>query len=228
MRYWLTEFERDVAIAGEVRSRLWYATRRAGLEPAAPAGRGRATARARARATGRGARRSRGAARLPGRRSSCSAPIDDAARERLAAGMRRLDFTAGEPIVQQGAAGDSLYVVQRGEVGVRIQVDGSTAEVATLGPGEVFGEMSLLTGEPRSATCTARTEVTCYVIERAAFQPVLAERPQVAEHLSATLAARQAELDAQRDGLSAVTRPAPEAEGRSRLLGRMRDLFGID
>lgn len=226
VRYWLTEFERDSPIASEVRMRLWYASRRAGFEThphlygVALSGTGTAN-------------HGDGAADDPTDRIALLrmvelfAPLDDAARERLARRMRRLDFTAGEPIVLQGAGGNSLYVVQRGEVGVRIQVEGSIGDLATLGPGDIFGEMSVLTGEPRAATCTARAETTCYKIDRRAFEEVLAAQPAIAEHFSATLAARQTRLEAQREGLSAAARARVEADRRRQILVRVRDLFGI-
>lgn len=226
VRYWFTEFERDAAIASEVRARLWYAARRAELDPPPPA-----TVVARPPeaepAKLADARRHEQAERVALLRAvELLAPLDDAVRERLAGRMRRLNFTAGESIFHQGAAGDSLYLVDRGEVGVRIQVDGSTAEVARLGRGEFFGEMSLLTGEPRAASCVARTEA-CYVIDSAACEALLAERPEIAERLSATLSIRQAALEAEREGLSAAARGRLDADQRSRILTRIRDLFGV-
>jgi CRP-like cAMP-binding protein len=224
VRYWLTEFERDAAIAGEVRSRLWYAARRAGLESPPPVLVGRRVdlAMPPPASTTEDAERQTVLRRVP-----LLAPLDPPTLERLAAGMRRQDFTAGEVVVRQGTSGDSLYVVQRGEIGIRVEHDGSTAEMAMLGPGQIFGEMSLLTGAPRSATCVARTEAVCWVIDRSAFEPVLLERPEIAEHFSATLAARQSALDAHRDDLSAVSRQRLEADRQSRLLSSIRDLFGI-
>jgi small-conductance mechanosensitive channel/CRP-like cAMP-binding protein len=228
VRYWLTEFDREAGIAGEVRSRLWYATRRAGLEPAAPAFIVARVPEADV-ATVRASRPDDHAERMALLRGvELFGSLTDETRARLADGMRRLEFTAGEPIVQQGASDDALYVVQRGEIGIHVEVEGSSSEVAALGPGEVFGEMSLITGEPRSATCTARTEVACYVIDRVTLQGVLDEQPEIAEHLSTTLAARQTRLDAERDGLSAVSRTRLESERRSRMRDRIRDLFGMD
>jgi CRP-like cAMP-binding protein len=101
------------------------------------------------------------------------------------------------------------------------------AEIARLGRGEIFGEGSVLTGEPRVATCIARTEVTCYAIDRRSFEALLAETPEIAEHLSHTLADRQIDLEKQIAGLSNTTRVRVEADHRSRLLGRIRDIFGI-
>ena len=65
------------------------------------------------------------------------------------------------------------------------------------------------------------------MIERAAFETMLADRPEIAEHFSATLAARQSALEAERAGVSAAARRRQEDDQRSRLLGRIRDLFGI-
>lgn len=223
VRYWITEFERDSSIASDVRVRLWYAGRRAGFETV-PHLYGLTVAEA----TAADDAPDTPAARLALLRAAeLFAPLDDPACERLVRRMRRLEFTAGEPIVHQGASGDSLYVVQRGDVAVRVQVDGSTADVATLGPGDIFGEMSVLTGEPRAATCTARSETTCYAIDRGAFEEVLEERPTIAEHFCATLARRQTQLESQREGLSAAIRARREADRRSQILGRVRELFGI-
>jgi small-conductance mechanosensitive channel/CRP-like cAMP-binding protein len=224
VRYWLSEFERQPDIESDVRARLWYATRRAGLEvgppstvltlpPPSAAAERALSERAERIALLRGVQ--------------MLAPLEDSDRERLADRMRRLEFTAGEPIFYQGTAGDSLYVVERGEVGVSVQADGASAEVARLGRGEIFGEMSLLTGEPRTASCIACTEVTCYMLGRAAFEELLAQRPEIAEGFSAIMASRHAALTAQREGLSAAARIRLEGDQRSRLLDRMRDLFRI-
>jgi CRP-like cAMP-binding protein len=87
--------------------------------------------------------------------------------------------------------------------------------------------MALLTGEPRNASCTARTEVSCYVIHRADFENLLAHPPEIAERLAAVLASRQAALEAEREGLSAAAQARREAEQHSRLRTRIRDLLGI-
>jgi small-conductance mechanosensitive channel/CRP-like cAMP-binding protein len=224
VRYWISEFELDAAIAGEVRVRLWYAARRAGLVERPPLA---VVATVEAEASQDDRRPLDWDARLELLRSvDLLAALDDAGRQRFALGMRRLDFAAGEVILRQGTEGDALYLVDRGEVGVRIDVDGSTSEIATLGRGNVFGEMALLTGEPRVATCVARTEVSCYAIERGPFEVLLAERPEIAGDFARTLAARRSALEAQRLGLSAAARARLEADERSRLLTRVRDVFG--
>lgn len=228
VRYWMTEFERDASIASEVRSRLWYATRRAGLDPPPPA-----IVMARSMEVDPTSRTEYAAHDRAVRVELLNgvellAPLDTGAREQLAMRMQRLEFTAGEPVFHQGTIGDTLYVVDRGEVGVTVQAeDGSIAELARLGRGEIFGEMALLTGEPRAATCIARTELTCYAIDRRSFEKLLADKPEIASDLSRTLARRQTELEGQIAGMSVTAGGRVEADHRSRFLSRIRDLFGL-
>src|SRR5438477_3429429 len=72
-------------------------------------------------------------------------------------------FGRGERVIEEGAEGDSMFVLLRGAAQVSISKNGSTIPVATLTAGDCFGEMSLLTGERRSAT--VRAERDCYVME---------------------------------------------------------------
>ncbi len=78
-------------------------------------------------------------------------------RARLAAAARESLYAVGETVVREGDAGSSMFVVARGEMVVTL--DPSAHEVARLGPGDFFGEMSLLTGAPRTASVTAVTDV---------------------------------------------------------------------
>src|SRR5213596_2991087 len=100
-------------------------------------------------------------------------------------------FGRGEPVIEEGSPGDSMFVLLRGEANVLVSKNGSTIQVATLSAGDCFGEMSLLTGEPRSAT--VRADRDCYVMEigKPTMAEVLRGAPNCLEQLSELLAQRK-------------------------------------
>lgn len=143
------------------------------------------------------------------------APLDDAARRALAS-QAPLLFAAGEPIVTQGAAGDSMFVVLKGRV--RVVLEPSGQEVATIPAGGVFGEMSMLTGEPRTATVKAIDDATVLEISAAEFRELALANPSLLDHVSTIVSARRTGLDEAR--ASAAASAVPEA--KQSLLARMR------
>ncbi|MFN8545259.1 MAG: mechanosensitive ion channel family protein [Candidatus Binatia bacterium] len=226
VRYWTADLERALPIDGEVRTRIWYAARRAGLEIPFPI-RTLVGTPAAIETPPIGAVPDDPARLALLRRVDLFAPLDDGERRVVATAMRRLQFATGEPIVTQGDDGDSLYLVERGQVGVYLTVGSAIRELATLRAGDVFGEMSLLTGEPRTASCVAHGDVTCYVIDRDVFQRVIAAKPGIAEPLAERLAARRVALEASREGLSVAARVRRTEEEQKRLLPRIRDFLRV-
>jgi len=95
------------------------------------------------------------------------------------------------PVVRQGEMGDSLFIVHEGLLKVTIETDNGVTEVGRIRPGQFFGEMSLMTGAPRSATVTPMVDSKGYEISREALAPVLRDRPEVATLMSEVLAERQ-------------------------------------
>ena len=104
-------------------------------------------------------------------------------------------FGRGEPVIEEGAAGESMFVMLRGAANVFVSKNGSKIQVATLRAGDCFGEMSLLTGEPRSAT--VRADGDCYVMEigKPVMGKVLSDAPTCMEQLSQLLAQRRMETE---------------------------------
>ncbi len=101
-------------------------------------------------------------------------------------------------------------------------------KLTTLQAGECFGEMGLLTGELRSASVIALTDVECYRLDKEAFIDILTRRPQIAEDISAMLARRRVELGVVREGLTeaAIRRHLRRTEGD--ILRRIREFFRLD
>jgi hypothetical protein len=99
----------------------------------------------------------------------------------LAAGFEAHEYAEGAAIVEEGAEGDSMFVVTSGRVTVTTSKGDEQVELASLGPGEFFGEAALLSGRPRTATIRASSPTDCLELTRAALDKVLAGHPRVRE-----------------------------------------------
>ena len=100
--------------------------------------------------------------------------------QRVAAISTELDFEDGEMICEQGEAGDQMYVIVSGEVRVSVrQAQQPEKEVARRKAGDVVGEMSIISGEPRVASVFAAGEVQCLCLDRLSFESLLRERPEI-------------------------------------------------
>jgi|GEM_PF-429763 len=108
----------------------------------------------------------------------------------LASGLPEVRVPAGAAIVEQGDPRPGLYVIASGEATVTVCTPGGERVVATLGPGSVVGEMSLLAGEPASATVRAVGDVEARWFERDAFWDAAQAHPQLLRNLSAIVARR--------------------------------------
>jgi len=209
--YWMDDFRRHEPINAAVRSAVWYALNRAGMEMPFPTHNVRLTEmndeRARRQDDQEYARRIDALARVDLFRALDAQRVD-----RLSRRMKLLMFGPDETILRQGDPGDSLYVIRSGTVAVRAR---------TMTAGQFFGEMSLMTGAPRSATVVAKSDVECYVVDKEAFQQILEETPELADSISDILARHQAADEAQ-----APDAP-PTAAQKTQLLAKIAAFFGI-
>lgn len=109
----------------------------------------------------------------------------------LARYARTETFAPGEVIVQMGDPGSTLYIVRTGRVSVvRDQASGGEVALATLGPGEFFGELSIFDGEKRSATVRAVEETSTVTLGRYDLVRVVSGNPQIGLSLLKSLSAR--------------------------------------
>lgn len=98
-------------------------------------------------------------------------------------------------MIEQGANGDSMFILVSGEAVVVVDRNGYQTHVASLRGGDCFGEMSLLTGEKRSASVLAQTDCEVVEIDKPILATSLKENPELLGKLSELLAQRQMETD---------------------------------
>jgi CRP/FNR family transcriptional regulator, cyclic AMP receptor protein len=119
------------------------------------------------------------------------AALDDEAQGDLRRRMDEVKLGRGDTLFSEGDPGDRLYVVSQGKVKLgRTASDGRENLLAVLGPGEMFGELSLFDPGPRTATATAVTAATLHGLGHDDLEPLLLQRPEVAGRLLAALARR--------------------------------------
>jgi small-conductance mechanosensitive channel len=147
--------------------------------------------------------------------------------EELAKSTIHLRFGAGEKIIEQGKPGKSMYILADGSAEVKVEHNGELVRVGRLGQGDCFGEISLLTGEPRTATVIAESDCEVVKIEKSAMRALLLQHPRLAETLSETLAARRTELEAEINAYRTDQPIAPSGATKESFLARLRQFFEL-
>lgn len=215
VRLWVADYAHADLIRDELYTRLWYRFDREGIEIPFPQRTVHLVPQSEANLPS--STRDELVARV-----DLFSPLTSSERARVAADFVERRFGRGERIITEGAAGHTFYLVARGTVAVRSGKN--DASVAELGPGEYFGEMSLLTGEPRTATVVAQADVVLLELDRPSFARMFAEHPGLASQLSSLLARRKSELEAAVSHLETAVDTSPEA---NRILGRLKQIFGL-
>jgi len=153
--------------------------------------------------------------------------LDQIQLNHLAIGSRRVRFGKGERIISQGDAGNSMFILATGKAEVLVEREGRAQAVGSLTAGDCFGEISLLTGEPRSATVLATLDCEVLEIEQETIGILLREHPELADSLSETVVARRSATE-----LQLASTPAngdgPETEAaKEGFLRRLRKFFQL-
>jgi small-conductance mechanosensitive channel len=231
--YWIDDFPRMNEIQGAVLSHVWYGFRRHGIQLPQPVSHIFSRPGLDVDADERRRTIERVTTLLRG--VDFLGALRQAELEHLAAEARVAPFPAGAIVVRQGEAGDSLYIVGSGRVEVLVTPHDVTSHdsgqervLATLGPGDYFGEMSLMTGALRSATVRTREDAELLILDRAALRPILVSDPVVAERLSETLTKRRDETAGSDPvaGMRALAATAP-SDLHGSLLSRIRRFFAL-
>ncbi|MBL7076167.1 MAG: mechanosensitive ion channel [Kiritimatiellae bacterium] len=149
-------------------------------------------------------------------------------RDHVAERMEERIHGAGETLVRKGDEGSTFYIILEGSTSVHLGTDTRSPQVAVLKRGEYFGEMSLLTGEERSATVVAVND--CHVLELShiVLRDLLKEKKSLAEDFAKALKARADELAKLQESVDAESRKrAGEQPSEKALLSKIWDFFGI-
>ena len=190
IKFWLEDHARWNQITDAIRTNAWYELSRRQMRIPFPI----RTVQLERRSAAEPARE-RAAARAMLRQQPLFECLSEAHLDAILAGAKFLRFGAREKLIEQGQPGDSMFVIVRGRARVNVNRNNETAEVANLVGGDCFGEMSLLTGERRSATVVA--DVDCEVVEigKAVLAGVLHQDPDLLARLSELLARRRVETE---------------------------------
>ena len=115
--------------------------------------------------------------------------LDSRELERIASSMKQRTFRAGDTVTAEGTGGVGFFVIESGEA--RVTIGGKDRR--TLGPGDYFGEVALLTDSPRTATIMAETDLRCYGLTSWDFKPLVESHSSIAWKLLQTMAKKYQE-----------------------------------
>jgi small-conductance mechanosensitive channel/CRP-like cAMP-binding protein len=130
-------------------------------------------------------------------------------------------YSKGEAIIHHGTMGESMFVVHAGRVAVRLPDEDATGwqDIAELGPGGIFGEMALLTGEMRTADVVAASDVVALEIAKESLQPILHSHPELAKAISHKVMERRRHLE--------KVQAADIEQEELTLISRVKAYFGV-
>ncbi len=144
--------------------------------------------------------------------------------EKLASEQDEQTYAKDEQIIRQGDPGTSMFIITEGEVTVSVKAsEKERVQLRRLQVGEYFGEMSLMTGEPRSATITAITETRVFEVTRTAFREILKQQPSLLEKLGENIHRRLIEREEAIEG----ARSQRIGETSLDILTRIKEFFGL-
>lgn len=216
-RFWIARFPMDEVITDRVRTAIYYALKRENISIPYPI------------SVEYGAELQPPGPDLAGQRAAQELLVatdlfgvlgDEARQELVAVSPLRL-YGAGEPIVRQGEPGHSAFVICQGRV--RVSLDQGDTELAILERGAYFGEMSLLTGDVRTATVRALGDCTVLEITADNFRRLLLENPAVVDRMSVVVADRRAGIARARAEIG----NGPMPETATGLVARMRKFLRL-
>ena len=140
-----------------------------------------------------------------------------------------VELAGGQTLMQQGDSADSMYISVSGRLRAFVRDElGRPRMVREMSRGQIIGEMSLYTDEPRSATVVAATDVECYRLDASAFSTLLAKNPELAEQVASSLVERQVGLEAVKGRVDEAADARRRAESQRDMTSKIRAFFQLD
>ena len=219
VKYWCDDYSRYNDTDSVVRQRIWYVFNREGIHFAYPT---RTVYMHPAEEEADMGEYISGASeqiiRVP-----IFAPLSEEEIAKLAKASKTRVYAPGETIVRRGAEGNSMFIIVRGSVNVRIPDKEGQRTINHLQTNDFFGEMSLLTGEPRSATVIAEDETEVLEIRKRALKPIIEANPDLTEAIGEIIHKRRELLNPQ---LATETAAANEPE--KGMIRSLKKFFGLE
>jgi small-conductance mechanosensitive channel/CRP-like cAMP-binding protein len=223
LRYFLTDLLEDDTTDSMVRVHLFASLQRAGIRIAEPQHTVHAVQRDEAHAETVKKRELTRRLQMLNAVPLLSA-LSDAEKSDVAERLQYAPFARGDVITKQGNTAHWLYILAFGEAEVLYEPPGGGSQaIGSVQAGEFFGEMALISGEARSATVVAKTDVECYRLDRASFQDLLAARPEIATEIRRIVGSRKPDLEQAREAFASI--PEADDEKKARLLTRIGRFF---
>ena len=219
IKYWLEDYTKYNDTDAQIRQRIWYVFQREKIEFAYP------TRTLHIETKTQEDVFDENLGDICGRISNVPifAPLSDEETTKLARASHIRVFAPNEPIVRKGQESGSMFIIHRGSVKVQIVENGIAKTINTLREGDIFGEMGLFTGEPRTANVVAAEETEVLEINNTAIKPLFEDNPDLVAELSKTIAERRAIL-AQKNEENKTISTEEESAG---IFDSIRRFFGL-
>lgn len=227
LRYWLTDIEMDDITDSAVRGRIYAALQRAGIQLPYPQYHVHLTNKDDTYEQNKRLRRIKERMDALQRVELFNTLHDDELAE-IAEQLVYTPFVQGDIMMRQGAIAHWLYIIISGAADVFLDLpDGGRRRIDTIHGGCFLGEMGLMTGDPRSATVIAQSEILAYRLDKDSFQKILDNRPELAVEISKILANRRFGIDNVQQQLDSESVAQLMAQQQKNFLEQIRSFFGL-
>ncbi len=227
LRYWLTDIEADDSTDSAVRSRIYAALQRAGMDLTCPQQNIHLTYKDDTY------QQNKHMLFFKERMEALNQlelfnVLNDSEMTEVAEKLVYTPFAHGDTIMRQGEIANWLFIIKTGTADIFLEAPNSERRLISSTNGRCFlGEMGLMTGAPRSATVIAKTDVIAYRLDKESFQDILTKRPDLANEISKLLVSRLFSINNLQQQIDSETRAKMMSEQQNSFLLQIKGFFGL-